>query len=85
MVLGECAERDDDDRWQVAMMLESMLPRHVDPQPWEARLRRFTRTLVQRYRDKIEAVAVALLERHTLSAAKVEESWAGQLGWKVAE
>ena len=57
---GECRGRDGDDRQQVDLMLDSLLPLGADLPGYETRLRRFTRRLVRRHRDKIEAVAGAL-------------------------
>jgi hypothetical protein len=40
---------------------------------WEARLRRQTRGLIRRHRDRIERVANALLARKKLSAKQIDK------------
>lgn len=69
---GECAGGDGDDRWQIDLMLDSLLPAGADVPAYAARLRRFTRTLVQRHRDKIKAVADALQANGHLSEDQLD-------------
>lgn len=69
---GECAGGDDDDRRQIAFMLDDLLPTGADPLAHEARLRRFTRALVRRHRGKIEAVAQGLLRSKHLSEGQID-------------
>ncbi len=70
-LLGQCAGGDSDDRHQIAMM--------ADSEGWgdrwdryEPRMRRQTRRLVRKHRDKIERVAQALLERGVLEAHEID-------------
>ena len=71
--LGSCCLGvDGDDRWQVALMLDSLLPAGVDPFDYENRLRGFTRALVRRHRSKIEAVAQRLLEQGHASESELD-------------
>ncbi len=70
--LGACQGGDGDDRWQVTLMLDSLLPAGADPSGYEDRLRRFTRALVRRHRGKIEAVAQRLLEQEHASGDELD-------------
>ena len=70
--LGSCRGGDGDDRWQIALMLESLLPAGVDPSGCENRLRRFTRALVRRHRGKLEAVAQRLLKQEHASKSELD-------------
>ena len=58
---------DDDDRSQIALMLEE-----IDEADREARLRRFARMLVRRHRALIEHVAQALSTERTLSREAID-------------
>lgn len=69
---GKCAGGDGEDRYQIDLMLDSLLPAGADSMMYEARLRRFTRSLVRRHRDKIERVADALLAFEHLSAEQID-------------
>ena len=60
-IIGELFGGDDDDRYQIALMLEE-----IDEADREARLRRFARMLVRRHRALIEHVAQALSTERTL-------------------
>ena len=70
--LGSCLGADGDDRWQVALMLDSFLSAGADPFGYEKRLRDFTRVLVRRHRGKIEAVAQRLLEQGHVSENELD-------------
>ena len=76
--LGNCPDEDHDDRWQITMMLNSLLPANTDPLGCENRLRRVTRTLVRRHRGKIEAVAQKLLQRGCASEHELNAIIHGQ-------
>lgn len=72
-LLGQCPVGDGDDRYQIAMMAESCdsgLSNHWEQ--YEPRMRRQTRRLVRKHRDKIERIARALLERETLEAHEID-------------
>jgi hypothetical protein len=68
--LGECAGGDDDDRYQIALMLEH-LQRGKDDK-FEQRLRRMTRMLVRRHRPLIERTACDLIKAGKLSGDQVD-------------
>lgn len=69
---GACDGGDGDDRWQIDLMLDSLLPADADIPAYAARLRRFTRALVRRHRDRIEAVANALHANKQLSEDRLD-------------
>ncbi len=52
------------------MMADADMPHMWDSR--EPRMRVMTRTLIRRHRDKIERVAVALLERGRLTAEELD-------------
>jgi hypothetical protein len=62
---------DDGDRRQIADMLEEIAP--PDPVWYEARLRKMTRMLIRRHRERIERVANALLTNITLSTEELDK------------
>jgi hypothetical protein len=71
-LLGRTAIGDGYDRHQVELMAEEL----CHSPPWdrmEPRLRRMTRMLVRRHRDKIERVAEALLAKTTLTAKEIDK------------
>ena len=74
VILGRCHGGDSDDRLQIALIVDEASD--FTPQQWwdryEPRMRRQTRRLVRRHRDKIERVAKALLERETLQPDEVD-------------
>jgi ATP-dependent Zn protease len=70
--LGEYLRGDGDDQRWIWYMLADLLHPDMDAVRYEARLRRATRALVRRHREKIEAVAMSLLERDTLGADEVD-------------
>jgi hypothetical protein len=67
VLFGKAGRGDGADRRQIAWMLEDIGP--VDPDRYEQRLRRMTRMLVRRHRERIERVAAALFAHRTLDAA----------------
>jgi len=64
---------DDDDRYQIALMLEELPPTTTDLDKIEQRLRRMTRVLVRRHKARIECVANALLAKTTLGAKELDK------------
>lgn len=70
--LGSCDGGDDDDRYQVDEMLNSLLPADADVPRHAARRERWARHIVRKKRPAIERVAAALLEQRTLDAAAVD-------------
>jgi hypothetical protein len=69
--LGGDGGGDYKDRYQIALIADS----DFAPDKWERyepRMRRQTRRLVRKHRDKIERVARALLEHQTLSGEAIE-------------
>lgn len=69
---GECAGGDGDDRREIDLTLDSLLPPDASFPAHEARLRRFTGGLVRRHRDKIEAVARELLRSKHLPGERID-------------
>jgi len=69
-LLGRCRGGDDDDRHQIALMLNEVYRKELWDR-FEPRLRRFARALVRRHRSKIEALARALIERPKMSNKQV--------------
>jgi hypothetical protein len=61
-LLGRCDGGDDDDQFQIALMMQQLSIPHSDEDCYEARLRRRCRHLVRRHRKAIEAVAKRLLQ-----------------------
>jgi len=72
--LGFCAGGDDNDRYQIDLMLADILRPDSDAARVEKRLRLVARQLVRRHRLKIERVAALLLEHGDLSAEKIDEA-----------
>jgi ATP-dependent Zn protease len=68
ILLGSTKGGDDDDRRQIELMAEELDHDPADWGRWEIRLRRQTRRLIRRHRDRIERVADALLAKRKLSA-----------------
>ena len=66
-LLGSCQGGDGDDLYQVALMAEQLERCDLE------RLRRMTRMLVRRHRDRIERVAAALLAEQDLSGERIDE------------
>jgi hypothetical protein len=64
---------DEDDRHQVALMLDEVMPAPANWDKYEARLRQMTRMLVRRHRARIERVAEALLTKRSLSAKALDK------------
>jgi hypothetical protein len=71
-ILGSCSGGDDDDRYQVNLMLDSVLPQDADVPAVARRLRASTRHLVRRHRQAIERVAVLLIKHGTLDAEAID-------------
>jgi hypothetical protein len=67
--------RGDDDRYQIALMMDSELASPDSPEGVriEARLRKMARMLVRRHRERIERVAMALCEHKTLSSPQLDQ------------
>ena len=71
---GQCSGGDDDDRREIASLMDSRYA-EIPADDWErheARLRAQTRRLVHRHRDNIERVAAALLDRGTLRPDEID-------------
>ncbi len=71
---GQCRGGDDDDRYEIALLMDSRWT-EIPADDWgqyEVRLRAQTRRLVRRHRHTIEHVAKALQERGTLEAEEVD-------------
>jgi hypothetical protein len=62
---------DEDDRYQIALMMEELAPADLDK--CEARLRRMTRMLVRRHEWRINRVAKALLSKTSLSTKALDK------------
>jgi hypothetical protein len=73
-ILGRCRGGDGDDRYKIEGMAASSyaLLSNVLWHRYEPRMRRQTRRLVRKHRDKIERVAAALKERRTLKASDID-------------
>jgi ATP-dependent Zn protease len=80
-VFGACAGGDEDDEYQVDLMLNSLLPPDIELSRYRLyhqRLCRHTRGLVRRHRAKIERVAALLLEHKTLKAEDIDRAVRGE-------
>ena len=71
---GGCGGGDGHDRREIELMAASDYADLPDAvwQRYEPRMRRQTRRLIRKHRDKIERVAAALLERDTLTANEID-------------
>ncbi len=69
-IISFCRGGDGDDRYQIDLMLETMLPPDADLPSVAKRMRSMTRHLVHRHRGSIERVAELLLEHGKLSAGR---------------
>ena len=69
--LGLCAGGDEDDRRQIDLMLDSLLPLGADVPAYAVRLHAIAHGLVRRHRTRIGLVAAALLKRGVLTDADV--------------
>ena len=72
---GQCRGRDDNDRYDIALLMDSRWT-EIPADDWdqyEARLRAQTRRLVRRHRDTIERVAAALMKHKTLPGDEVHK------------
>ena len=75
VLLNGSAGGDGDDRYQIELMAETRWAFSSDEE-WgraEPRMRRQTRRLIRKHRDKIERVAEALLQRRSLNSSEVDE------------
>jgi hypothetical protein len=73
-LLGTPGKGDEDDRHQIALMMEEAhAPADGDWDKYEARLRAMTRMLVRRHKVRIKRVAKALLARTTLTAKQLDK------------
>ena len=72
-LLGRCQEGDEDDRYQINLMVEELHPGADWVRRLEPRLRAMTRMLVRRHRVLIERTAEALLKRKTISAKELDK------------
>jgi hypothetical protein len=74
LILGDCLGGDGggdyQDRYQIALIADNEFSED-EWERYEARMRRQTRRLVRKHRDKIERVAKALVEHQTLSAEAI--------------
>jgi hypothetical protein len=68
-LLGYCPGGDDDDQYQIALMLMDLYP--GEEAKFERRLRGVARSLVRRHRPKIEALSRALIEHPSMSDKRV--------------
>ena len=74
VLLGSTQGGDGNDRYQIEpMAAECDQDDPADWGRWEARLRRQTRRLIQRHRDRIERVADALLAKGKLSEKQLDK------------
>ena len=71
-LLGSTALGDDDDRYQIELMAEH-LGSSTNWARLEPRLRKMTRMLVRRHKERIERVAKAFLARPTLTAKQLDK------------
>ena len=69
--LGRAYGGDGDDRRQIAFMLDDLY-RPESAARWEKRLRRHTRGLVRRHRNRIEQVAAVLLANGTVTKDQLD-------------
>jgi hypothetical protein len=72
-VLGSCCGGDGDDRQQIDMMLDSLLPLDADLATYAGRLDRRLRPIVRRHHAIIEQVAAELLCHGTLTQERLDE------------
>ena len=70
--LGICAGGDDNDRYQIDLMLADILQPGSDAARVEGRMRLMARQLVRQHRVKIERVAALLLKCGELSAEQID-------------
>jgi len=70
-LLGNSEGGDDDDQYQIALMLMDLYRGEDRQAKFEGRLRRAARSLVRRHRPKIEALSRALIEQRTMSDKRV--------------
>jgi ATP-dependent Zn protease len=73
-LLGGAANGDGQDRYEIEMLAESDYA-NFSADAWtrfEPRMRRQTRRLVRRHRDKIHRVAQALLDRKVLTEEEID-------------
>jgi ATP-dependent Zn protease len=75
VILGKCEGGDDDDRYQVACMLQDLYG--ADRERFEGRLWAAAGGLVRRHRDKIERVAAELLVRSVLATEDIDAVMGG--------
>jgi ATP-dependent Zn protease len=73
---GSCAGGDGDDRRQINLMLDRLLPSDADVPHYAKRLRSHTQALVRRHRDAIACIAALLLARKTLQSEEIERALA---------
>jgi hypothetical protein len=69
-LLGAKQHGDNDDRYQIALMMEELAPANWER--CEARLRRMTRMLIRRHKQRIDRVAEALLAKTSLSTRALD-------------
>jgi hypothetical protein len=69
---GKCAGGDTDDRKEIAKVASEVYEPDSFWNCYEPRLRRQTRNLIRRHRDKIERVAAALLKRESLQGDEID-------------
>jgi ATP-dependent Zn protease len=74
MCLGRSRVGDADDRRQINLMFDSLLPRDADIVRIAQRMRATTRHLVRRHRATIERVAALLLQHRNLSPAQIDRA-----------
>ena len=81
-LLGHSAGGDGDDRYQIELMAETRWAFSSDEEwkRYEPRMRRQTRRLVRKHRDKIERVADALLEHGSLEPDEINRIIEGGTG-----
>lgn len=86
VLCGGSAGGDGEDRYQIAMMLDTLYgDDRQTAARWEQRMRRHTRTLVRRHAATIKRVAKVLLSRRTLSGAALDALIPTSLSQAVAE
>ena len=71
---------DADDRRQIDLMFDILLPRHADTMRIAQRMRATTRHLVRRHRTTIERVAALLLRQRRLTAAQIDRAMSKSRG-----
>jgi len=73
VILGQNRGGDGSDRLEIAKLSDELGFSEAEWwERYESRMRRQVRRLVSNHRDKIERVALALLEHQTLSAAEID-------------